>query len=61
MPISKEEFTNLHAANAPRWLISKGRKEDAIRTLEKVRPKDDVGVYLPQKILRINFHVRGAS
>ncbi|KAF3407108.1 High-affinity glucose transporter ght1 [Talaromyces pinophilus] len=28
--------------NAPRWLISKGRKEDAIRTLEKVRPKEDV-------------------
>ncbi|RAO68757.1 uncharacterized protein BHQ10_004769 [Talaromyces amestolkiae] len=28
--------------SAPRWLISKGRKEDAIRTLEKVRPKEDV-------------------
>jgi MFS transporter, SP family, sugar:H+ symporter len=30
-------------ASAPRWLINKGRKEDAIRTLEKVRPKEDVG------------------
>lgn len=37
--------TNIRAANAPRWLISKGRKEDAIRTLEKVRPKEDVGTY----------------
>lgn len=32
-------------ANAPRWLISKGRKDDAIRTLEKVRPKEDVGSF----------------
>ncbi|KAK2763691.1 hypothetical protein FQN54_009307 [Arachnomyces sp. PD_36] len=28
--------------NAPRWLISKGRKGDAVRSLEKVRPPADV-------------------
>ncbi|MCJ1305333.1 hypothetical protein MMC08_008147 [Hypocenomyce scalaris] len=27
--------------NAPRWLISKDRKEDAVRSLERVRPKED--------------------
>lgn len=43
MPILQDESTDLRAASAPRWLISKGRKEDAIRTLEKVRPKEDVG------------------
>ncbi|CAL5867003.1 uncharacterized protein PFLUO_LOCUS1215 [Penicillium psychrofluorescens] len=26
----------------PRWLISKGRKADAVHTLERVRPKEDV-------------------
>jgi hypothetical protein len=45
LSIVKDESTDTHAANAPRWLISKGRKEDAIRTLEKVRPKEDVGAY----------------
>lgn len=35
-------YTNTEAADGPRWLISKGRKEDAVKTLEKVRPETDV-------------------
>lgn len=32
----------LETANAPRWLISKGRSGDAVRSLERVRPSEDV-------------------
>lgn len=32
-------------ALGPRWLLSKRRKDDAIETLRKIRPKQDVGMY----------------
>lgn len=35
-------YTHTEAADGPRWLISKGRKDDAVNTLEKVRPEADV-------------------
>ena len=34
--------TNHAEALSPRWLITKGRKEEAVEVLNKVRPKEDV-------------------
>lgn len=52
-------ITNILVANAPRWLISKRRKEDAIRTLEKVRPKEDVGTFSSLGTPRMISYERG--
>ncbi|OQV00416.1 hypothetical protein CLAIMM_05911 [Cladophialophora immunda] len=35
-------FTPPFLPSGPRWLIFKGRKDEAIKTLERVRPKEDV-------------------
>jgi hypothetical protein len=29
-------------AHSPRWLISKGRKEEAVKVMDEIRPKEDV-------------------
>ncbi|KAF2452369.1 general substrate transporter [Lineolata rhizophorae] len=34
-------FGTIFIPSGPRWLIGKGRKDDAIRTLERVRPRGD--------------------
>lgn len=38
-----EEYQTLkETADSPRWLIGKGRKEDAVNVLNRVRPEEDV-------------------
>ena len=44
---NNEELTVI-AANGPRWLISKHRKNQAVEVLERLRDKEDVRAGRPQ-------------